>query len=163
MKTEFTKAILPQDLARLVAFDHKVFRKADWFPRAAWAGYESYWMIVDGVAVGCCAFQHHVDFQESEENDNPPLRGSLYISTTGILPRFKGKGFGQLLKSWQIAYARRHGFTRVVTNHRASNYKIIELNKKFGFKIVRRPKAHYYEDPPEPTVVMELNFHPKST
>lgn len=115
-------------------------------------------MIVDSVTVGCCAFKHHVDFQEGEENDNPPRRGSLYISTTGILPHFEGKGFGHLLKCWEIAYARRHGFSRIVTNHRASNSRMIHLNQKFGFKIIRRPRSEYYDGPPEPTVVMELKL-----
>jgi ribosomal protein S18 acetylase RimI-like enzyme len=158
MKTEFRRAVLPKELNRLVTFDHKVFRKSDWFTKSDWKKYESYWMIVDGVAVGCCAFEHHVDFQEDHGKEHAPLRGSLYISTTGVLPRFQGKGFGRLLKSWQIAYARQHGFTRIVTNHRASNRQMIELNKKFGFKIIRRRKATYYEDPPEPTVVMELKL-----
>jgi GNAT superfamily N-acetyltransferase len=159
MKTQFRKAVLSEELKLLVAFDHKVFRKADWFKRSEWKSYESYWMTVDGVAVGCCAFQHHVDFHEGQEKENPPLRGSLYIATTGILPDCQYKGFGRLLKSWQIAYASRNGFTRIITNHRASNHQMIELNKKFGFKIIRRPKADYYEeDPPEPTVVMELKL-----
>ena len=35
---------------------------------------------------------------------------------------------------------------------------MIELNKKFGFRIIRQPKAMYYEDPPEPTIVMELRL-----
>jgi ribosomal protein S18 acetylase RimI-like enzyme len=157
MRTEFRRAVLPNELNRLVAFDHKAFTKADWFTKSDWAIYESYWMIVDGVTVGCCGFEHHVDFQD-QENENPPLRGSLYISTTGVLPRFEGKGFGRLLKSWQIAYARQHGFTRIVTNHRASNRRIIQLNKKFGFRVIRRSKAIYYEDPEEPTVVMELKL-----
>ncbi len=38
------------------------------------------------------------------------------------------------------------------------NRQIIELNQRFGFKIIRRPKAMYYEDPPEPTIVMELRL-----
>ena len=158
MKTEFKRALLPKDLKRLVAFDHKVFKKADWFTKSDWTSYESYWMIVDGVTVGCCGFEHHRDFQDSQGKENPPLHGSLYISTTGILPRFQGQGFGHLLKSWQIAYARRNGFTRIVTNHRASNRRIIELNKTFGFRIIRRRKAIYYDDPPEPMVVMELKL-----
>jgi ribosomal protein S18 acetylase RimI-like enzyme len=158
MKTEFRKAILPKELKRLVAFDHRVFRNADWFTKADWKGYESYWLIVDGVKVGCCAFQHNVDFQDDQENENPPRRGSLYIPTTGVLPRFQGKGFGDLLKWWEIAYARFHGFTRIVTNHRPSNRPIIQLNKKFGFKVIRRRKADYYGDPPEPTIVMELRL-----
>ena len=158
MQTEFRRAVLPKELNRLVAFDHKVFREADWFRKSDWARYESYWLIVDGATVGCCGFEQHVDFQESLEHENPPLRASLYISTTGILPRFQGRGFGRLLKSWQIAYARRHGFALIVTNHRASNRRMIELNKKFGFRIIRRRKAIYYDDPPEPTVVMELKL-----
>jgi GNAT superfamily N-acetyltransferase len=155
MQTEFRKALLPAELNRLVAFDHKVFRKADWFPKSEWKHYESYWMIIDGVTVGCCGFEHDVDFDPSNEEDKRPRPGSLYIATTGILPRFQGQGLGHLLKSWQLAYARRHGFKRIVTNHRASNRGIIELNKKFGFKIIHRPKARYYDDPPERTVVME--------
>jgi ribosomal protein S18 acetylase RimI-like enzyme len=158
MRTEFRRAILPKDLNRLVAFDQKVFKKADWFTKSDWKNYESYWMIVDGVTVGCCGFEQHVDFRDGQENENPLLRGSLYISTTGVLPRFQGKGYGRLLKCWQIAYARHHGFTRIVTNHRASNRQMIELNRKFGFKVLRRRKANYYQDPPEPTVVMELNL-----
>lgn len=159
MKTEFKRAVLPKDVKRLIAFDHKVFRKADWFTKSDWAGYESYWLVVDGVTVGCCGFEHHRDFQESQGKENPPLHGCLYISTTGILPRFQGQGFGHLLKSWQIAYARRNRFTRIITNHRASNRRIIELNKMFGFRIIGRRKAIYYDDPPEPLVVMELKLH----
>jgi ribosomal protein S18 acetylase RimI-like enzyme len=158
MKTEFRKAVLPDELKRLVSFDHKVFTRADWFTKSDWERYDSYWLIVDEVTVGCCGFEHHVDFQDDQEIENPPLPGSLYISTTSILPRFQGQGLGRLLKSWQIAYARRHRFARIVTNHRASNRQMIELNKEFGFRIIRRQKAIYYEDPDEPTVVMELKM-----
>ena len=66
---------------------------------------------------------------------------------------------GSLWLGW---YARLHGFTRIVTNHRASNRRIIDLNKKFGFKIIRRRRTVYYEDPPEPTVVMELRLRKSS-
>ena len=158
MKTEFRKVVVPKELKSLVSFDHKVFSKADWFTKSDWERYECYWMIVDGATVGCCAFEHHLDFREYQEIENPSLRSSLYISTTGILPRFQGQGFGRLLKSWQLAYAQRHGFTRIVTNHRASNRRMIELNKRFGFRVIRRRRAVYYEDPEEPTVVMELKL-----
>ncbi len=157
MRTEFRRAVLPRELTRLVAFDHKVFKKADWFRKADWERYENYWMIVDGIAVGCCGFEHHADFDQEQES-SPRLRGSLHISTTGILPRFQGQGFGRLLKSWQIAYARHHHFTGIVTNHRASNRGMIKLNKAFGFRIIRRRKTNYYADPSEPTVVMELKL-----
>jgi GNAT superfamily N-acetyltransferase len=113
MKTEFRRAVLSRELGRLVAFDHRVFPKSDWFAKSDWAKYESYWMIVDGGPVGCCAFEHDVDFQDDPDKENLPRRGSLFIATTGILPRFQGKGFGHLLKCWQIVYAHHHGFTRI--------------------------------------------------
>jgi ribosomal protein S18 acetylase RimI-like enzyme len=161
MHTQFRRAIKPAEIRRLVTFDHQVFHQypSDWFHREDWQIYESWWMMIDSRKIGCCAFERHVDFQHDirEDGENPPLRGSLYIVTTGILPRFRGLGFGSLLKCWQISFARRHGFTRVVTNTRKSNKSIIGLNKKFGFKVLRTTSA-YYEDPAEPTVVMELRF-----
>ena len=114
-------------------------------------------ILVDGKKVGCSAFEKHVDFQEdiSADGVNRRLKGSLYISTTGILPKFQGKGFGSLLKAWQVCYARSHGFTRIVTNSRKRNTRMITLNRKFGFRVIRTtPK--YYSGPSDSTVVMEL-------
>jgi len=157
MKTEFRKASIPAELRSLQAFDRKVFRKSDLFPAAYWSICESYWMLVDGVKVGCCAFERHVDFQQDLRADgsNPFMEGSLYISTTGILPRFQSRGFGRLMKQWQIAYARYHGFTRIVTNTRKRNVAMIALNRKFHFRIVRTT-PRYYDHPTDATVVMEL-------
>lgn len=155
MTTEFLKAKLPGDLRRLVAFDHQTFSQADWFRRADWEQYETYWMLVDGKRAGCCAFEHDVDFREDTVGENPARLGSLYISTTGILPPFRGQGLGELVKCWQIAYARRHGFRRIVTNMRKSNRPMIGLNKKLGFEIQRISQSDYYREPSEPTVVME--------
>jgi ribosomal protein S18 acetylase RimI-like enzyme len=157
MRTEFRRAILPKEIRGLVAFDHKVFRKADWFPRADWKLYKSYWMIVENKKVGCCAFQHNVDFEEDPDKEDPPRRGSLFVSTTGVLPSVQRMGLGKLMKCWQISYARHHGFNRIVTNCRKSNRAIIGLNEKFGFKIIRTT-PNYYEDPKEATVVMELKL-----
>jgi len=114
-------------------------------------------MLVDRVKVGCCAFERHVDFQQDLRADecNPRRDGSLYISTTGILPRFQGQGFGQLIKQWQIAFARHHGFTRIVTNTRKRNAAMIALNRKFDFRVLRTG-PRYYSAPTDATVVMEL-------
>lgn len=156
MHTEFRRTVLPAELRSLVAFDHKVFRASDWFNREDWEDYESWWMLVAGVKVGCCAFERHVDFTQDLTNDaNPPLRGSLYISSTGILPRFQRKGFGALLKSWQVSYARYHRFHRIVTNVRQSNAAIRRLNQAFHFRELRTTPG-YYRNPREATVVMEL-------
>ena len=157
MTTRFLRARLPADLRSLMAFDRKVFPRSDLFDAAAWKTCESWWMLVDGVKVGCCAFEKNVDFQEDITRDgvNPRLPGSLYIITTGILPKFQAKGFGRLLKSWQVAYARHHGFRRIVTNTRKRNRRIIALNGEFGFRVVRTTPG-YYSGPHDSSVVMEL-------
>jgi len=141
----------------LLAFDRRVFREADWFAVDYWKLCESYWMLVDNAKAGCCAFEKNVDFQEDLHKDgiNARAKGSLYISSTGVLPKFQGMGFGQLLKCWEISYARYHGFTRIVTNTRKGNASMIALNRKFDFRTVRTTPG-YYRDPTDATVVMEL-------
>jgi ribosomal protein S18 acetylase RimI-like enzyme len=138
-------------------FDHKAFHKYkdDWFDRDYWESCEPWWMLVNGIKIGCCAFERNVDVSDDPDQDNPPSPGSLYISTTGILPSLQGKGFGDLLKCWEIQYARHHRFSRIVTNHRESNTPVIRLNEKFGFKVTRTI-SNYYDHPAEPAVVMEL-------
>ncbi len=96
-------------------------------------------MLVDGVKAGCCAF-HHTGSR------------TLYIATTGILPRFQGFGLGGLLKAWEIAYARYHGFA---SHTRKKNTRMMKLNQKFGFRAVRTIRG-YYSDPPDSGVLMEL-------
>lgn len=157
MNTQFRQAILPNEIRSLMAFDRRVFPQSDRFDAAYWKICEPYWMVVDGIKVGCCAFERHVDFQDDLNGDgvNPRLRGSLYISTTGILPKFQGKGFGRLLKSWEVSFARYHSFHRIVTNTRRRNTKMIELNRRFGFRVIRTT-PRYYSDPADSTVVMEL-------
>jgi GNAT superfamily N-acetyltransferase len=158
MKASFRKVVLPGEKKRLVAFDQKVFRRADWFHSDDWDRYESFWMLVNGRKVGCCAFERGADFEVDPDDDIAPRSGSLYIASTGILRQHRGKGFGVRFKRWQIAWARRHGFTRIVTNCRRSNHAIIRLNEKFGFKILRFTNTNYYRQPPEPAVVMELRL-----
>jgi ribosomal protein S18 acetylase RimI-like enzyme len=162
MKTEFRRA-LSTEIRALAAFDRKIFRESDRFDTAYWKAVEAYWMLVNNVKVGCCAFEKHVDFQEDIGDDPTNFRmdGSLYISTTGILPAHQGKGLGQLLKCWEIAYARLHGFTRIITNSRKGNHAMIALNRKFGFEIIRTT-PHYYSDPTDSAVVMELVLSPRS-
>ena len=155
MRTEFRKAAVPREIRSLMTFDRKVFQKSDLFDAAYWRTCIAYWMIVDGIKVGCCAFEEHVDFRDDDTGGvNPTMKGSLYICTTGILPKFRGRGFGDLLKSWELAYARYHGFTRVVTNMRSRNSAIIKLNRKFGFRVIRTA-SRYYSDPSDSTIVME--------
>jgi ribosomal protein S18 acetylase RimI-like enzyme len=149
MHTEFRKVKLPAELRQLVAFDHKVFPRSDWFETEDWKLYESYWLLVEGRRIGCCAFERHEDKRNRH----------LYIASTGILPEFQGRGFGMLMKSWQLAFARQHAFTHLVANSRRSNKAMIALNKHFGFRTVKTIRE-YYENPTESAVVMVLVVKP---
>jgi len=155
METEFRRAILPADLRSLMTFDRACFSRGDWFPADYWRAIDSYWMLIEGRKVGCCAFEPHRDFDD-HSGERPPRRaGSLYIATTGIRPAQQGKGYGSLLKAWEVAYARRHDFERVVTNVRKRNHSMIALNEKFGFRAIKTI-PRYYAAPADATVVMEL-------
>lgn len=155
METEFRKAILPDDLRSLMAFDRACFSPGDRFPTDYWRAIEAYWMLIDGLKVGCCAFEWHRDFHVHSGEPASRRPGSLYIATTGIRPAQQGKGYGMLLKAWEITYARRHGFERIVTNVRKRNGAMIALNEKFGFRAIRTI-PRYFAQPVDATVVMEL-------
>jgi len=153
LPVEFRKALVPDELGRLLDFDRKAFARypADLFDERTWMALLSYWLIVDGVIVGCTALEQHMDY------DGSSRPGALFISSTGVLPEFQGRGYGKLQKQWQIEYARKNGFTTVVTNMRESNQRIILLNEQFGFAR-RKLHTNYYKDPAEAALVMELRI-----
>lgn len=144
MKTEFRKAVLPRELKALMVFDRKVFPLTDCFDADYWRECDCWWLIVSGVKIGCCAFEKTAS-------------RTLYIATTGILPAYRGQGFGALMKAWQIAYAHRHKFRRLRAHTRQNNKRMIELNEEFGFRIVKT-EAHHYTAPDEPALLMELRL-----
>jgi GNAT superfamily N-acetyltransferase len=161
MTTEFRKAEIPAQLRALASFDRRVFSASDAFPASYWRECEAWWMLIDGRKAGCCAFELHRDFTEdiAPDGENPPREGTLYIATTGLLPKYQGKGLGAVLKAWEIAYATRHGFNRIVTNTRKRNARMIALNSMFGFTVLRTT-PRYYDQPTDATVVMELVLEP---
>jgi ribosomal protein S18 acetylase RimI-like enzyme len=144
MKTEFRKAAIPRELKALTAFDRRVFPETDCFDADYWRECEAWWLLVSGKKIGCCAFEK-------------TLSRTLYIATTGLLPTHRGKGFGALMKSWQIAYAREHKFRRLLAHTRKSNKRMIQLNQQFGFRVVKTEPRHY-ENPVEAAVLMELKL-----
>jgi ribosomal protein S18 acetylase RimI-like enzyme len=149
VKAEIRRAILPAELRALQAFDRKAF-KSDIFDAEYWKECEPYWLLIDGVKAGCCAF----------DKNTAHAKGTLYVATTGVLPRFRRRGLAHRMKKWQIAYARRHGFNRIVINTRKSNVAMIALNRKFDFKTIRTIPG-YYTGPTEPALVMELKLTPR--
>jgi ribosomal protein S18 acetylase RimI-like enzyme len=140
VNTEFRKAVIPAEIRSLCAFDRKLF-PSDYFSPSDWKDYDTYWLLLDGKKIGCCAFEEKGD--------------TLHIGTTGILPSFQRRGFGQVMKCWEIAYARHFGFKWIMANSRKSNAAMIALNRKFGFEVIGRVQR-YYEDPAETAVIMRL-------
>ena len=155
MMLEFRRAVLPEEAGELWELDLAIFGK-DAFRREDWLSLESYWVVVDGQVAGCAAFIHDADFQEDlrEDGENAAQPGTVYIQSTGLLLAYRGQGLGKRVKAWQIEYARRNGFRRMVTNCRESNARMISINEKYGFRTIRSTPG-YYEDG-EATVVMEL-------
>ena len=149
---EFRKAVIPDETDALCDFDQKVFGAYpdDLFSPEEWAEFESYWVRLNGVTIGCVALEPDVDY------DGEPKPGSLFVASTGLLPDYQGRGYGSTIKKWQIDYGRQHGFKLIVTNARESNRRSIRLNQKFGFK-VREIAPGYYSNPDEPATVMELH------
>jgi GNAT superfamily N-acetyltransferase len=150
-KIEFRKVAVPDELELLREIDKRIFNAfpADLFSDEEWAEFESYWMIVDGKIVGCSAFLFDTDF------DNEPRSGCFHIMTTGVLQEFRRRGYGAKQKQWQIEFAKQRGFHVIVTNTRESNLAMIQLNLKMGF-VVRRSAPHFYFEPDEAAIVMEL-------
>jgi ribosomal protein S18 acetylase RimI-like enzyme len=155
MMLEFRRAALPEEADELWEMDVAIFGK-DAFRQEDWLSLESYWVVVDGRVAGCAAFVHDSDFQEDlrEDGENAAQPGTVYIQSTGLLRAYRGQGLGKRIKAWQIEYARRNGFRRMVTNCRESNAAMISINQKYGFRTIRST-PEYYEDG-EATVVMEL-------
>jgi ribosomal protein S18 acetylase RimI-like enzyme len=151
----FRRAVPSTARDALVAFDRAVFGTDAFYPEQ-WDDYEAYWMIMGVERVGCCAFKRDTDFRDDPDEDSPRLVGSLYLVSTGILPKYQGRGFGERFKRWQIAWARRNRFGQIVTNSRQSNRRIIALNEKLGFKFMWTTKGSYYDRPEEKAVAMKL-------
>jgi ribosomal protein S18 acetylase RimI-like enzyme len=155
MLLEFRRATVPLEIAELRKLDLEIFGN-DAFDEELWWSLEPYWVLVDRQVAGCAAFALDTEFQEDlrEDEENVPCRGTLYIQTTGLRRAYRGMGLGRRIKEWQIEYARRNEFQRIITNCRASNAAIIAINEKYGFRPIRTTPG-YYEDG-EATVVMEL-------
>jgi GNAT superfamily N-acetyltransferase len=146
----FRKVAFPEEIAAVVAFDAAVFSEhpGDAWGADDWASYDCYWMLLGKQRIGCCAFWPDTDF------DEVPSPGCLWVVSVGILPSYRGRGLGRAFIEWQIEYARRNGFTKIVVNTRQSNAPMRAVCGRSGFR-VREFVRDYYEDPDEPAVVME--------
>lgn len=163
MDISIVRAVIPKDVRSLVAFDRKTFPSKDEHAPPSYfldRHTRSFWLMKGRRRIGACCLKHHATFVPDKERLSRYERDTLYILSTAILPAERGKGFGDILKAWQISYARKHGFAKIVTNTRVSNAASIALNRKFGFVITEACVPDCYPDG-EASTVLELILLPR--
>lgn len=151
------------ELKKLAKLDLRMFNMEDAFGVDDWRECDDgaiFWVLFRGRRIGSIAFGLNVEVGDSFKEEETPSPGSLYLVSTALIPRYQGRGIGTFLKSWEIQWARKHGFDRICTNCRASNAGSLRLNKKFGFRVTGR-KPRYYKKPVEDAIVLKLRLTPK--
>jgi [ribosomal protein S18]-alanine N-acetyltransferase len=76
-----------------------------------------------------------------------------HITTIGVDPPYRGRGFGELLLLALIDEAVRRGATWLTLEVRVSNAVAQDLYRKYGF-VVQSTRRHYYSDNNEDAYVM---------
>ena len=119
---------LPKELAAVLAFDASVFSNpGDYMSSEDWLSTSAYWMLIDKERVGCCGLQPDIDY------DDTPKKGDLYIASIAIAAKWRGQHLGTRFTEWQVEYARKRGYSSIVTNTRDSNAGMIRVYEKLGF------------------------------
>lgn len=146
-----------KDARALAAMDRRCFpNKEDRSPPSYFGipGMRSFWVTCGSRRIGAMSLMHHHTYSVDQYTFAEHCHGTLYLTSTGVTVANQGKGIGAILKAWQIAYARRLGFGKIVTHARSSNTASINLNLKFGF--VSTGRLHGYYEATEDAVVLEL-------
>ncbi len=157
-------AVGAERIALLAEMDKLIYGKADAFSEKDFEDpdYKNFLVTLDDAPIGSTVLAPNKGVAESYDAPLPEADGTLYIISTAILPQFQRQGIGSIIKAWQIAYARRNAFKKIVTNTRASNLASIALNQKFGFRIARTIPEYYNPDdagePREDTIVLQLDI-----
>ena len=151
------RRVRPDEMGLLCELDTKIFESDAFTSLEDWEGLETFFITVKDQVIGSIAFRHNTGISVHYTEEYVDLPGSLYIVSTALLPEWQGRGIGKQAKTWQIEYARKHGFERIVTNARVSNIKSIKLNELFGFEKVR-VFSSWYDEPEEDAIVLELKL-----
>lgn len=84
------------------------------------------------------------------------ISGEGNINNVAVLPDYRRKGYGKLLLSHLITYAKEHHLSFLTLEVRASNEGAIRLYESCGFGAVGRRKKYY--DNREDAILMTLEF-----
>jgi len=149
------RAANEDDFPLLAKMDALIFGEDDAFSADDFGRYVNFLVYLNSHAIGSMVFLHNRGVAKTYDEEEPHMAGTLYIISTALLPEYQSRGFGSILKAWQIAYAKFNEFNKIVTNARLSNKRSIALNKKFGFEITETI-PNYYHGPKESALVLEL-------
>lgn len=155
MIIEFRKIDLEKEVDLLVEMEAKIFSPSDRLRAENFEGTECYWIVTDSVIAGCTSLRN--SYIATESYKLIWCEEAIHIVSTGILPEFQGKGFGNQIKEWQISYAKSRCCIVMTTVCRRGNLRMIGLNEKFGFK-VSGTVTNSYHDPEEDGIIMALNL-----
>lgn len=159
MDIAIIRAHTPNDARALAKLERKAFsNKEDWVPPSYYKrrGMHSFWLLHNGRRVGVTCLLHNANISTKEGMLFGRQRETLYIISTSVLPQFQRGGFGSIVKAWQIAYARKHGYKKIITSVRESNAVSIHLNLKFGFTISDCKEGFYADG--DTGVILEKNL-----
>lgn len=81
------------------------------------------------------------------------LGDQTQITTLGIKKIYQQKGYSKLLMDKCVAITKEQGYQNINLEVRVSNFKAINLYKKYGFEIVATRK-NYYQDNHEDAYLM---------
>ena len=129
------------DYLAIMAMDKVIFGGRDVMHLYEWKQSDVYFLYKDNEPIGCLCIKKNVK--------------SWYINSIGILPGFRGFGFGEYLLKFAVDEFMYSKVGKITAHIRLGNNASICLNLKQGFKIKKVIK-NWYENPKEDAVFIEL-------
>lgn len=88
------------------------------------------------------------------------VSGEVYMNDLAVLPEYRRRGFGRLLLSALVAFARAKEAEFVTLEVRESNIPAVSLYRAFGFQQTGMRK-NFYRDPDENALILTLPMDKK--
>lgn len=145
MDLHIQRANIRTEIKSIMRMDRTIFSADAFDEQDQWRGLKVFWVMLGQKKIGTISFAHGFDYAEDGSEIEVPE--NLYIVSTGILPTHQGKGYGLVAKTYELAYARHHGFQRVSTTCRQSNERILKMNQRFGFRKAHLIREYYGDEP----------------
>lgn len=109
------------------------------------------WLYVDGKLAGE-AYGIIVKEDDEDIEDTVGRPNDIYCYSTTILPAFRGKGLGKILKAYWLGYVWAKYPGRIIIGH-ATSPAMVKINKQFGARFLGSHEkwygtdrvAHFYE------------------